>query len=199
MTITNGYATLKEFKANALPDAGADADDDASIEKMIEGSSRYIDGETKRVFYSSTSTRNFDVPDLGDPELWLDEDLLSITTLTNGDGNTIAATNYVLYPANETPKYAIRLKVSSDVVWEPESDGDEKQVIAIAGSWGYASTTPADIKEACIEIANSMYKRKYGESMDSVARVTAAGIVITPQDISKYAASVIKKYRRTVL
>ena len=54
-------------------------------------------------------------------------------------------------------------------------------------------------KEACIEIANSMYKRKHGESMDSIARVTAAGIVITPQDISKYAASVIKKFRRIVL
>ena len=199
MTITDGYAELDEFKAYAIPGQPANAEDDSSIEIMIEAASRYIDGETKRVFFASTGTRNFDVPDLGDPELWLDDDLLSITTLTNGDGNTIPSTEYVLYPANIGPKYAIRLKISSDVVWEPESDGDEKQVIAVAGNWGYSTGIAPDIKIACLEITNGVYKRSTGENMDSIASVTAAGIVITPQDISKFAASVIKKYRRTVL
>jgi hypothetical protein len=61
-------------------------------------------------------------------------DLLAITTLTNGDTNTIASTNYVFEPRNNTPRYAITLKTSSGKSWQYNSDPEN--AISILGIWG---------------------------------------------------------------
>ena len=156
MTIVNGYCTLAGLKAYAIPDAAADAIDDAVLEGMIEAASRYIDGVTGRKFYPTTETRYFNVPE--DGELWLDEDLLSITTLTNGDGTTLTPAMYKLLPLNGTPKYAIHLLPGN--YWTEDADGNDYGVISVAGSWGYAATAPESVHEACLLQAARLFKRR---------------------------------------
>ena len=77
MAIINGYATLAEFKA-LLGITSTNATDDSIIEDCIEAASRYIDGKTRRTFYARTETRYFSVPDGGERQLDLDDDLLTI-------------------------------------------------------------------------------------------------------------------------
>ena len=159
MAITNGYATLAEFKL--FQDIGStDTDDDKVIEDLVEASSRYIDRWTGRTFYARTETRYFDIPE--GRELEMDDDLLTITTLTNGDGGEIANTEYNLVPKNVSPYYAIKLKESSSEYWELDNDSNSEDVISVAGTWGFAATRPDDINFACLLIAASYYKRRFG-------------------------------------
>ena len=117
MSAINSYATLAEFK-NYKDISSTDADDDGVIEDLLEEASRYIDGETNRTFYPRVETRYFSVPETLGRQLDLDDDLLAITTLTNGDDGTIASTEYNLLPKNKTPYYAIKLKEASTEYWE---------------------------------------------------------------------------------
>jgi len=193
MAISNGYATLAEYKLYHSIDS-ADTNDDAVIEDLIEAASRFIDAQTGRTFYARTETRYFSVPN--GRTLRFDDDLLTITTLTNGDGNTIASTEYYFLPRNVAPKYALRLKEASTTQWYPDSDSNYEYVISLAGTWGYAATRPDDINVACLEIARSAYGRRSGENMDGIAQVTAAGVVITPRDITGFAQTILRRYRK---
>lgn len=192
MAITNGYATLQEYKDYA-DITSTDATDDGALEDLIETASRFIDTQTLRTFYARTETRSFNVPD--GRKLTLDDDLISITTLTNGDDEVLTTSDYILEPANETPKFAITLKQSSTKRWELDSDSNSEQVIDVAGSWGWAASVPDQIKTACLEIAKSADGRRLGKNVGGIARVTAAGIVITPQDVSGVAKGIINSFR----
>lgn len=195
MTISNGYCTLDEFKKHLRIET-YDADDDATIETIIEGASRTIDNLAGRRFYAATATRYYDVPEGRD--IMLDDDLLTITTLTNGDGTAITSTYYSLLPRNDTPKHQLQMKTTSIYSWAGSTSGDYEGVISIAGTWGYAATTPDDIRQACLEIALSAYKRRTGENLTGVSTITAAGIVITPQDIPGGALAIIRRYKRHI-
>jgi len=133
MAIINGYTTLQALKA--LKDITvADTTDDGVINDLITEASRYIDGKTKRKFYPRQETRVFDVP--GGRDLWMDDDLLSVISVTNGTGDAIASTEYILLPANYYPKYAIRLTNSTSEYWQPEDGVLYEQVIDISAWWG---------------------------------------------------------------
>lgn len=193
MAISNGYATLSEYKAYHTVDS-TDATDDGVIEDIIEAASRHIDAQSGRTFYARTETRFFSIPN--GRELRFDDDLLTITTLTNGDDTTIAATEYNLLPRNVSPKYGLKLKESASISWYPDSDSNYEYVISIAGTWGYAATRPDDINLACLEIARVLYGRRSGESVSNIARVTAAGVVLVPQGTPAWVVDVIGRYRR---
>jgi len=193
MPITNGYATLAQFQQRAAIDDLAPVDD-AVIERLIEAASRYIDRYTGRTFYARSQTRHYDMP--YGLMLLLDDDLLTITTLTNGDGATIASTEYVLKPYNDPPYYAIDL-VGSTAGWQPNNNG-VRRAISVAGTWGYSSSAPTDITEACLQIAWHYYQRRFGENVSGIATVTAAGVIIAPEDIPNTAAALIKSYRKVI-
>ena len=193
MTITNGYATLAEVKAY-IDTASTNAGDDAVIEDMVEMASRLIDRLTLRTFYARTETHYFSYS--GGRGLEMDDDLLTVTTLTNGDDDEISSDDYNLLPFNRSPKHEIRLKQSSTEGWEIDTDGNTEGVISVEGTWGYSATAPADIKHACISIVISAYHRRFGQGVEGVAQITAVGVVITPQDIPKDAWVIINPYRK---
>lgn len=195
MAISNGYASLQEAKDYAGIKS-TDTTDDGVLEDLIEMASRFIDTQTLRTFYARTETRKFDVPN--GRTLTFDDDLISITTLTNGDDEELTTSDYILVPANITPKYAIRLKQSSTKRWALDSNSNSEQVIDVAGSWGWAATVPDQIKTACLEIFKSANGRRKGKNIGGIARVTAAGIVITPQDISGVAKGIINSFRKRI-
>lgn len=133
----NSYATLTDYK-NFVTARGQTANisgaDDAIIEDLLENASRYIDGETARQFYPTVETRLYDIPD---NLLFLDADLLELTTLTNGDATVITSTDYILHSPNKTPYWGISLRDISTVFWDINSSGSAQQVISVAGVWGY--------------------------------------------------------------
>ncbi len=195
MAIVNGYVTLDEFKAYAvIDDEDIDGDDDGVLEDLIESASRFIDAMTGRTFYAVTDTKYFSVP--SGRELRLNDDLLTITTLTNGDEVVVDSDEYNLLPKNEFPAYAIKLKGSSTIRWAPDSNADVEFVISVLGTWGWAATAPNDIKEACLEIVKNYYNKREGQGTDGAAKVTAAGVVITPQGTPSSAKQIMNRYKR---
>jgi len=158
MAITNGYTTLTDFKKRIEID---DSLDDGKLETVITAASRFIDNLASRRFYAATDTRYY-TAELAD-FLQID-DLLSVTTLkTDNDGdrtyeNTWATTDYDLRPFNATldgwPYRWIETTPNGDYRFPTIAKGVE-----LKGSFGFASTTPAPIEEACILVANRIIKR----------------------------------------
>lgn len=187
------YITLAEYKQYA-DITSTDATDDATLTQLIASACAMIDTLTGRTFTLRTETRKYNVP--SGRTLWLDDDLYSVTSITNGDGVAVSSADYVLWPANVLPAYAINM--IGDVYWTGSSTTDE-QVITVVGAWGYSASPPADIKLAVLEIVRAAAGRRSGQGQEGVARVTAGGVVIAPQGIPGVAAETIVAYRRNNL
>lgn len=132
--ILNSYATLAEFKAwKEIENINAVRDGD--VERILEAQSRFMDDKTFRTFYPRVETRYYDVPD--NSCLRLDDDLLEVISITNGDGAAVADTEYNLVPKNITPYYEIKLKEISASFWLPSTTYGGDAVIAVNGIWGF--------------------------------------------------------------
>lgn len=133
--LTNTYATLADYKAYVVArgqTATTDATDDDVINDLLNAASRYIDLQSRRRFYPRIEEHLFDIPE--GKEIYLDDDLLEVTTFSNGDDSVI--TSYILR-GRETPYWCISLRDISNVSWQTNSDGSSEQVISVLGVWGY--------------------------------------------------------------
>jgi len=148
---------------------------------------------TGRHFSAVSATRRYDVPQ--SRRLWLDADLLTATSIANGDGSVVSSNDYILEPAIP-PHYAVTLRKSSSVEWEADASGGTEQVISVAGTWGYSATPPADIVQATLIIAVSYYRARYGADTSGPVTVTPAGIVLTDGSIPRPALALITPYVR---
>lgn len=144
MTVSNLYITRANF-LNWQRSTAIDTVDDAVIDQIIEQTSRLIDYVTGRKFYPQYKTNVYDIPSLNDFErdtLYLNDTLLSLTSLANGDGTTISAPNYILKDAGKTPYWAIKLRDTSTVTWQSNASGSAEQVLGVAGVWGWHKNYP---------------------------------------------------------
>jgi hypothetical protein len=142
-------AEVKLYRGIAV----ANTDDDALLTELIPECSREVDDFCGRHFYGVYATRRFDAArDVDQRTLYLDDDLVGVTSLLNGDGSAIAASQYVLEPANVTPKHAITLKASGGVAWTYQTDPE--QALVVTGTWGYldGATPPPVVNRACIRL-----------------------------------------------
>lgn len=105
----------------------------ANALRKIRAASEWIEGEIG-TFIPITATRSFDGN--GKRHLFLDPPLLSVTSITH-DGDTLAASDYLLYPRDrhwEDGPYT-RISIDPDAsgisVWKRELD-----VVSIVGEWG---------------------------------------------------------------
>ena len=138
----NWYATREAVK-RAVRLKGNEGDE--AVDRLIEAASRDVDNMTHRWFIPQTLTRLFPWPGvLGSGlVLWMDADLLSVTTLQtkaqDSSPTTVASTDYFVEPANLTPKSRIEIDRSSSAAF---SAGDTSQrSISVLGSWGYSADT----------------------------------------------------------
>jgi len=160
----------------------AQAGDDALLAELVTRASRRVDEYCGRTFVQRTETRKYDaVRDVDGRVLLVDDDLLAITTLTNGDGEVIAATEYVLLPTNDTPKHAIRIRASASNTWTYTTDPEE--AIEIAGTWGFAlgTTAPDDIQHLTIRLAAWYYAQR--KAPFEATRLPGLGQTIIPASI----------------
>jgi hypothetical protein len=139
------YTTRETVKA-AL-DIKETARSNAQIDRAIEAASRQIEGALHRRFYPEVRTLTWDWPNAQRARpwrLWLDaNELISVTTLTAG-GETIAASDYLLYPSSGPPYNRVEIDLDSSAAF---SSGDTHQrAISITGLYGYrADEAPAGV------------------------------------------------------
>lgn len=275
--IKNCYATPLDFQDWIRTETATSTVDDRVIDALLSAASRHIDRKTSRRFYPRIEAQLYDIPD--DDDLMLFDDLLSLTTLTNGNGTVISASDYILAtPRNGAPYYMVSLRDTASVGWELTSASSAQQAVSVLGVWGYrhhyatdgweavttisaaiTDTTSAgvtmtstggvsagdivkvdneivhiltvssgtaatisrgdngstaathlngatvyrwavepDINIACLQIAHAAYQRRFGENVSSVATVTGAGVVITPQDVPAGARALYEPYKRVI-
>ena len=191
------YATLAQLRAY-LKLGAIETADDALLADLLVRAQQAIDTYCARTFEASVdSTRYFDAErDVDGYRLLLDTDLCAITSVVNGNGETIASTDYVTEPRNRTPYYAIILKASKGNVWE--YDDDPENAIAITGKWAYSITAPADITHACIRLAAFMYRQKDSQSDVDRPLITGDGVTILPSALPRDVQQLLLPYRRVV-
>jgi hypothetical protein len=278
VTVSNLYLTTADFLLWKSPQGNTtNANDDAYIDALCEAVSRFADNYTGRHFFPNIQARLYNIPSFQDFErdtIYLDDDLLAITTLLNGDGTTIAGSEYILKSANITPYWAVKLRDTSSVSWQPSTAGSGEQVLSVAGTWGFhdkygsawlqAGTLGAAISDTTSltatmtaghtlasqqiwridseilqgtatvnaltftqrgdnfstaathlinapvyvwhpipqiriftqQVVNSFYQKRNGVNVSSKATITAAGVVLSPEDIPASALAMLKPYMR---
>ena len=184
MSVINGYGTLAEFKLWQNISA-TNTNRDIVINNILTAVSRDFDRKTAHTFYPRVETHYYDLPE--GRSLEVDDDLLEIISVTNGDDATIASTEYILIPGNKYPKRAIKIKADSTEIWEVDGDGNTEQVIDIAAYWGYhdkystrAWTTGSTVNESA----------EYSSS-DTTLTV-ASGTLFDPGQIIKIDSELIR-------
>ncbi len=111
------------------------------IGDALESATQSIFSLCQRFFYPLTTSRYFPYPNeqgARSGRLWLDQDLISITSFTSG-GVTIPPSNYFLEPANSGPPYSsieINRNTSSALSSNP---GTSQRSLVITGVWGYSA------------------------------------------------------------
>ena len=129
--MTRWYLGLDDFKT----DQGiTGTSQDGPVGRAIERASRWLEGEARRVFLPQYAAKVFDVPSYG-MNLWFEDDLLSAVSVVDA-GGTLAASDYALYPANNSPKAMLELVSSRTWVWSLS----RRQQITVTGWWGYPAT-----------------------------------------------------------
>lgn len=155
------YATKAQVKQYLGIPSGTTSEDDL-IDDIIDRVQAFVNSYTGRLFEASAdTTRKFDAKrDTSDNRLMLtfDHDLVSITSITNGDGTSVTASEYVMIPTNYSPKFAIRFKASANKYWTYEDDPEE--AITIVGRWCYSLTAPLDVEQAVIRLTSYIYRQK---------------------------------------
>lgn len=135
--------TVLRHRANANNSATWDSAELDLLADFIEQASADIVGELGWLPLPYVDTLAFDWSNQyisrDSKELWLSGDacLLAVTSITNGDGTSISASDYVLQPNNRYPVKIIRLKSANAKYWKAKSDGQWEQAIGITGIWGY--------------------------------------------------------------
>jgi len=160
MAITDGYTTLDEVKAILRI---TDNVDDALLETCVEAASRQIDTHCERVFTPTTATRVF-TP--SDSYLVSIDDLSTLTSLKTSsaaDGTfdiTWTATDYQLEPLNGLTGSIYspytRIRAIGDYLFPVVND---EATVQIEGVFGYGTSVPVDVKQACNLIAVRQFKR----------------------------------------
>lgn len=141
METTGWYASREAIKA-AL-EKGADRH--RSIDLVAAAATREIERELNRHFYPVTRKREYPWPQMDGRwnRLFLDEDLLAVTSLTrDGDDEVVMdAADYLLEPVNEGPPYYwIDIHLGRDEFYQ-SAPTTHQRAIRVTGRWGYSENT----------------------------------------------------------
>ncbi|MCP4536259.1 MAG: phage gp6-like head-tail connector protein [Chloroflexi bacterium] len=194
------YISVEELKAYLNITAAVD---DMLLTTLIERAEAIWESPTMsgRVFEARTdSTRYFDsTADVEGLTLYLDKDLCAITSITNGDGTTVTAAQYVTQPRNDTPFWAITLKSSKGIVWESDSSGDSENAITIVGRWSYSTAPSSEVKHAIARLGAWLYRQKDTSADIERPFIAANGTTILPSAYPNDVTDLAFGLRRLVL
>lgn len=200
---TNLYATLAQYKAwiavrGLSGSVGVDISDDVSLTALLEAVSRHIDNETGKRFYLNVSdeTRYYHPDDSYEVKI---DPLATLTSVSVDYALTrsytaLVSTDYDLLPTNAAldnrPYTCIAINTLVSAAYFPKA----RNGLKLVGKFGWPAT-PADIGEATKIIAQSVNSSRSGQFSAGRITVTAAGIVIRPEEVPAMAQRIINRYR----
>lgn len=196
-TITNGYCTLAEFKAE-FTILGTDTTRDGNLNRVIEDVSRAIDDACFRVFYgASPATAKYftaktpyrvfinDCTSISSVAIDLDGSLTYATALTTSD--------YQASPINEIPYTWIDIKPLGSYSFPLGRNS-----IKVTSVWGYNLTSvgaPRPIRRACLLQANRIYeRRKAAFGVTSVSDFAPMTVIKLDNDVIQMVTPYIKNW-----
>jgi hypothetical protein len=171
--------------------------DDTLLTALIASAQAAIDAHCRQTFEAAADTTRYFDPtrDVVGPHLYLDAPLCAITTITNGDGDAVAADKYVKEPRNSTPWHKLTLKSNAGIAWT--YSGAPENAIVIVGKWAYSTTAPADIVQATRRLAAWLYRQR--DNAFDLDRVVITGdTTFVPARIPADVVEMLKPYRRLV-
>lgn len=174
------------------------SNDDTLLTALIARAQAIIDAYCQRTFEASANTsKTFDADrDTDGAWLYLDEDLASINTVTNGDGDVLtASTEYMTEPRNRTPYFAIKLISQSGLSWTWTTAPEN--AITISGKWAYSTSAPDDIVHATLRLAAYLYRQR-DNAADLDRAVIAGNATILPAQLPSDIKTILAPYRRLV-
>lgn len=186
------YPTITNLKA-FLGVSGSG--DDTNLTTALSGAIALFEKKTGRTFVAAADTKYFSVRKyvtMKGRRLSLFTDLCTITTLTNGDGVVVAATDYELVPLS-APYYEIWLNKSSGLYFW---DGGDDTKISIVGTWGYSTDVPDDVAMAVLQLAKYLYNASKVTAGAVQATGRASGLTIPKQEMPKFTREIIEMYAR---
>jgi hypothetical protein len=157
---------------------------------------KYIERETGRVFIADEVASEKTYDGNGGLNLFIDE-CIEIENLTI-DGTAVDVDDYLLYPADGTPKTRIKLKSDSGLVFT-----EDEQNVVVEAKWGYSEGCPDDIGFATtvlvagiINFSGEMEGEIKSESIGSYK--VAYKEQTSWQDLER-AKEIIRNYRKVVV
>ena len=196
MSITNGYCTLAELKARLTIDT-TDTQDDAILEACVEGASRQIDAFTGTRFYTAGSEVRYYTA--LDPLRVVVDDATSVTAvaqdlnLNRTYSDTFTLSELDLMPDNYTalgkPVQQLAL-----VPQAPKTFITARRGIKVTGVFGYSSSTPPAVKQACLLLSAALFRRK--DAPFGVAGGGEVGQAIQLAALDPQAKLLLMPYRR---
>lgn len=178
-----------------------DVTDDTRITTMISQAEKIIERFTNRVFEISGDDIKY-IDAVGDhidgSMLYVDhiDDLFAIASVTNGDSVVVASSEYITFPRNATPFYAIKLLSSANKSWTYSTDYEG--AIQINGKWGYSETPPDDIKLACILTVKWLWDAKDSPANIQRTMISPSGVTMLPAGFPADVKALLKPYVRLV-
>lgn len=158
-----GYTTRQQIENYLL--TTIDASFYTQINDWITQMEKYVEQKTNRVFVADTieSARLYDGD--GSSEMLIDE-CISVSEITI-DGGTplVVTTEYMLYPANSTPKNKIKLLSDRFI--------KGNQNISVKAKWGYSVAVPDDIKFAVTVLVSGIIN--YSGDMEGEVKSMSIG------------------------
>ena len=182
--------------------------DDALLALCIDRAQSTIESYTNRKFEATADTTRKFTPTVADVylgtgyagdliddvTLGTDYDLISITSITNGDATNLPTAQVVMLPLNTTPAWAVRIKQGSTYAWT--FTDNSFGAVSITGRWGYSLTAPANIQQATLRLASNMYRQLDGSPDLSNSIISADGSAIVSSAMAKDIEALLKPYRR---
>jgi len=123
---------------------------DAAESAINDYTRRNFAGTAGTVYYNRYSQRL-----VKSQALYLQEDLHTLVSLTNGDGLVIPIGSVWLEPRNAGPPYRL-LRLHSPFVYFWNTDSD----VIVAGTFGFSIVAPAAIQAATVEYAAYLFRLK---------------------------------------
>lgn len=200
------YCTVQDVK-DMLPESGlaSSTDYDAMLQTNITAVSRLIDREVGRwqnFFYPSTSdeSRYYDGNSVN--ELYIDE-CISITEVAVSDNGALASSDYTAWSSSDYIVWPYNYAAESLPIMRLDVDyyngsyidwGLYPKCVRVTGVFGYSTTPPEDIKQACIIQCGRWYMRAKQAWQDAGASAQT-GQMFYVQRLDPDVAEILSPYK----
>jgi hypothetical protein len=188
----SNYASLLDLIDYLSPSGALGSYNDGLLQDSLDEAERVINDYTRRNFAGTAGTvyvNRYSQHLAVNQAMYLQNDLHTLVSLTNGDGQNIPVGSVWLEPRNAGPPYRlVRLHSAYVYVWNTDSD------VIVAGTFGFSTVPPAAISRATVELAAWNYRMK-DTGPDSTAGLSAAGEVVYPKSLPDHIRGKLDPYR----